>query len=365
MQGMLPTKDQRLDAEPTVFLRPGAQHPWQPLSEEGAAELLRVRSDNIREWCAAGMPRRADGFFDALDVVNWVCWNRLFACPVLARRWRTFAAWFGPAEQMRPRCVRWQRTHRLYLPHEVDSFRWWIPTPIRTLGQHIERDEPLNVLGCSTLRSGGFWVLEGVPVGTVVTASGVTDVSLNPRVILAPQTAEHRLLMDMMEGVVEEFRYEYRFHTAGEFTPGSVTPERWIGSCLDCAMTMGAELEHLGRRWRLMSGIIAHSAIANPHYWIECQGDSGQWIPCDPTIPAIFKMLGRDWRSALSRSVGIQDCGRITISAGMTGLPGIPGGASCRSTGGEAQATVKGIDYNATACIDWACAECTASFSGW
>lgn len=354
-------KDQRLADEPPL-LEPGDRHPWGPLMPAAAAEVLRVAGSTLDAWCAAGLARRADGRFDALELINWVTWNRLGECPVLARRWRTFVTWFAGIEGLKRRTLCWRRTQRLHLPGRVERLIWWIPAPPMLPGQRVVRDSGLAAAGCTAARAHGRWCLTGTPPEAAVVATGEVELTLQPTVFLPPDAAEHRQLAGLVEALAADFRYEYRFHECRGLPPDAPTPERWSGSCLDAALTMGALCDRLGRRWRLMGGLVAHAAIANPHFWIECLGEAGVWIPVDPTIPAVWRMLGRDWRTIVPRVVGWRDSCRITLSCGDAGIPGIPGGASWRSLGGEALAVVAGVERNAYPCIDWVCADCEAAF---
>lgn len=359
---IIPMKDRHLAGDLLPLLEPGDRHPWGPLAPVAAAEVLRVPESTLISWCGAGLPRRADGRFDVLDLINWVTWNRLSDCPVLARRWRTFATWFAGVEGMKRRTLRWRRHHRLFLPAPVDHLSWWIPAPASLPGQRIERESRLDARGCTAARSGAYWRLEGAPLDTTVEAVGETVLALMPTVLLPPDAGEHRLLAGLVEAVAEDFRYEYRFHAAYEAPVGQPVPSRWTGSCLDAALTLGALCDRIGRRWRLMGGIVAHTAIANPHFWVECFGEAGLWIPVDPTIPAVWRMLGRDWRAIIPRVVGVRDSSRIILICGGEGIAGIPGGPTCRSIVGEALATVAGVVHNAIPCLDWACADCQAEF---
>ena len=323
---------------------------------------MRVTPSDLEAWRSAGLPGRSDGGFDPLPLINWVTWNRLADSPVLARRWSVFASWFSPEEGRRPRQVRWRRIHRLHLPAIPQHFSWWIPTPLDLPGQDILEDEGLTVANCTATREGGFIRITGTPQTLPVEAQGRVALRLTAAERLPRDCAEHRALSEIIAAVAERFHYDYRFHAAGEYATGTAAPERWDGSCLDCALTLGALFDRQRRPWRLMGGLVVRTAIANPHFWVECLSQDNLWIPCDPTVPAVLRMLGRDWRAAVAQAVGIQDTCRLTLVSGGEGLTGLPGGASSRSTGGEAVVTLAGHTYNAFPCIDWACADCTASF---
>jgi hypothetical protein len=179
--------------------------------------------------------------------------------------------------------------------------------------------------------------------------------------VLTPTDAEHRELAQVMEEVVGGFRYEYRHHQPGEYltvyVSGTVDHPRNDGSCLDCAVTLGARIGQRGRPWRLVAGVVADSRIANPHFWIEVDTTAG-WAPLDPTLPAIVRMVGGDWRAAVRAWTGACDARRVTLGVVGAGLPGIPGGTSCGSLMGEAVAD----GVNAWPCVDWVCGDCEAEF---
>jgi hypothetical protein len=336
-------------------LAPGAQHPWQPLTTDDAAELLRVPVARIEEWSAIGLLRQADGRFTALDLINWTTWNRLTDCPVLARRWQTFRTWFLGAAAQRPRTRRWQRRPHLFLPGIPDHLIWRLPAPLTVSGQQVVQDDGVQAAGFHCHREEhpqvAWWVLNGVPSSAVVTATGEAQIRLMPDRILSEDTIAHARLVDAMAAVVERFRYEYRFHPPGELHPALARPAQQ-GSCLDIALALGDLLGRDGWTWRLGVGIVARSGIANPHAWLECRGDDGAWIPLDPTLPAVERMLGGDWRAVLGRAVGVRDTARITLA--LVGADDPPLVA--------AEAVIAGTTHDAGDCYDWACADCADTF---
>jgi hypothetical protein len=120
----------------------------------------------------------------------------------------------------------------------------------------------------------------------------------------------------------------------------------------------------MSRPWRLVAGLVANTAIANPHFWVEAEVAGGRWAPLDPSLPAIVRMVGGDWRAAARAWTGALDARRVTLGVVGAGLPGIPGGGSIGSAIGEAVATgADGVARSAWACLDWVCGDCEAEFS--
>ena len=124
-------------------------------------------------------------------------------------------------------------------------------------------------------------------------------------------------------------------------------------------MALASLLEERGRPWRLLSGVVADSRIANPHFWIETETTDGRWAPLDPTLPAIVRMVGGDWRAASRAWSGVCDARRVTLGVVGAGRAEIPGGASVGSLMGEV--VVDG--RNAWPCLDWVCGDCESEFS--
>jgi hypothetical protein len=353
---------------PVAPIAPGPAHPHPPFDDAGLAGFAQVDADTVRGWRAAGMPTDAAGRTDPFTCLNWLSWGHLELYPALARRWRTYLRWFAPfvAGEDRPRRMRWQRTHRLFLPPNLHlaGLTWWLPTVPDHTGQAVQGEQTLAADGMRTEVEAGFFRLTGA---TEAPARGEVEVALTPYRALVPGDGDHAALADLLEQVAAEFHYEYREHTPWEYPAAAADPAprpstRWAGSCLDCAQTLARLVEARGRPWRLVGGIVAHDAIANPHFWIEVDSTAG-WTPLDPSLPAIARMLGADWRPFARAYAGGLDARRVTVAVGDQGRSGVPGGATLGSAIGEAVVTLEGQTRNAWPCLDWVTGECTATFT--
>ena len=100
----------------------------------------------------------------------------------------------------------------------------------------------------------------------------------------------------------------------------------------------------------------ARTGLATPHVWLEVADADSTWTPVDPSLPAIGRLLGADWRTWARAWTGSHDGLRITVARGDLSLARIPGGATLHSLVGEA---VIADGANAWACCDWACGECS------
>lgn len=346
-----------------ALLLPGARHPYAPLSLSALARFVHVPLTEVARWLAEGLPQTADGRIDPFECSNWLCAGRLDRCPTLARRWRTYLLFFAPflAGQDRVRRLQWKRAQRLYLPDQVEQLTWWLPRASTTGSQVVESDEAPQVHGCITTDAGAWWRIVGRPPadGPALTTNAVVHIS--PRQVLSPDSADHAEFATLMEDVVGSFRYEYRHHQPWEyreaFTTGRVDDPRSVGSCLDCALAVGARLTRRDRRWRVVAGMVADSRIANPHFWIEVDTTAG-WAPLDPTLPAIVRMVGGDWRAAVRAWTGACDARRLTLGVVGAGLTDIPGGSTVGSLMGEVVADGR----NAWSCLDWVCGDCESEF---
>jgi len=345
-------------------LLPGARHPYAPMSAATLARFVHVPLAEVGHWLAEGLPQTADGLVDPFDCSNWLCAGRLDRCPTLARRWRTYLLFFAPflAGQDRVRRLTWTRRQRLYLPQRPTRLTWWLARATATDAQQIEREDAPALPGAVTTALERWWRIDGAPADSEPQLVATTQVRISPRQVLAPDSADHQQLARMQEAIVGAFRYEYRHHQPGEyraaFTGGVVDRPRQVGSCLDIAMAVGAELTRLSRPWRVVAGVVADSRIANPHFWIEADTTAG-WAPLDPTLPAIVRMVGGDWRAAVRAWTGACDARRITLGVVGEGVADLPGGSTAGSLMGEAIAD--GI--NAWPCLDWVCGDCEAEFS--
>ncbi len=356
------------------LLWPGARHPYAPMSVRELSRFLHVAVADVQRWIQLGLPQNSAGLIDLFTCSNWLCWGHLDDCPTLARRWRTYLLFFAPflAGEDRPRHVTWKRTQRLYLPDLPDTKKdsrhltWWTARASPSATQQVERDVPPSLSSCTTISDGDWWRVQGNVSETEPHISMESQLRLSPTHVLDYDSAEQRELAALVEQVAADFRYEYRHHQPWEYRQAlssnaltrQLTP-RWVGSCLDCALALGVRLNERSRPWRLKAGMVADSRIANPHFWLEAQTLDGQWAPLDPTLPAIVRMVGGDWRAAVRAWSGACDARRVTLGTVGAGLPDIPGGASVGSLMGEA--VVDGI--NAWPCLDWVCGDCEADFT--
>lgn len=334
------------------------------MSVSALARFVHVEISEVARWIAEGLPQSADGLIDPFACSNWLCDGRLDRCPTLARRWRTYLLFFAPflAGQDRVRQVTWIRSQRIYLPGSARSLSWWLARAAPTPAQLVEHEDAPVLTGATVTPSGGWWRIVGTDSGPEPAITATTRLRLTPHTVLAVGSDEQRDLAALMEEVVGSFRYEYRHHQPWEyqqaFTGGAVGEVRQVGSCLDAALTLGAALTQRRHPWRVVAGMVADSRIANPHFWLEVDTTYG-WAPLDPTLPAIVRMVGGDWRAAVRAWTGACDARRITLGVVGSGIDGIPGGASCGSLMGEA--VVDGA--NAWPCLDWVCGDCEAVFS--
>ncbi len=163
--------------------------------------------------------------------------------------------------------------------------------------------------------------------------------------VLRPELTEPRdrqLFEALLARLAADFTYAYRRHQPGE-------PLGRVGTCLDISRLLGQELQRLGRAWRLVSGVVAHRGLANVHFWVEAEDGPAGWIPLDPTLPAVARMLGGDWRSTVPLAVGRHDGRRIRL-ASTPGPVGDDLGGICGWLDAEGA--------NAIFCTDWAIGEC-------
>jgi hypothetical protein len=348
------------------LLAPGPAHPHGPCRPAELARFVHVDIEQVLRWVALGLPTLADGRIDPFVASNWLSAGHLDECPALARRWRTYLVWFAPfvAGQDRARNVRWTRTHRLYLPERPARLDWWLPAVGEAPGQRVLAVRPPVAEALTTSDDHRAHRLEGTPADALPTARGAVDVALLPTAVLAPDDDDHRALAPLVTEVAGTFRYEYRHHRAGDWAQGMAAPARASGSCLDCALALGARLDAISRPWRLVAGLVANTAIANPHFWLEAEVSGARWAPLDPSLPAIVRMVGGDWRAAARAWTGALDARRITLGVVGQGVAGIPGGSSVGSAMGEAVATgTDGVERSAWPCLDWVCGDCEAEFS--
>jgi hypothetical protein len=318
------------------MLQPGAEHP-HPLRPAGElAAWLGVEPARVDAWISAGLPSTPEGI-DAFAAVNWLS-DRLDEAPILRARWQRFLGWFAPfvAGEDRAASRYVTRSQRLFLPHEPQSIRWWIPR----LQDAV--NEEWSVPQAVTKTHVKVYSAEAEACATVK---------------IRPERRAAADLLPLVEEVIDGFTYGYRHHRPNDDYHG-----RMSGSCLDLTFAVGQRLTDIGRPWRLCSGVIAHTALANPHFWLEVEATGGVWIPVDPTLPALAKRFATlhrtDWRTWARAYTGGCDARRVTLCRGEAPLRDIPGGSTIGSTIGEAVVD----DKNAWSCIDWVCGECRWEF---
>ena len=120
----------------------------------------------------------------------------------------------------------------------------------------------------------------------------------------------------------------------------------------------------------LFGGVVACSAIANPHDWLEVVGPGDTWIPLDPSLPCIARMLGLDWQPWVDAYCGGCDAGRILIARHRVGddpwwldeTVVAAHGAFVHPTPGELFVRQDGTWRSAWACQDWSCGWCHDQF---
>ncbi len=350
----------------SIFIHPGDAHPHPPVAAEDLADRLDVTTAEVLSWVKEGL-RSRDGLIDPFDAANWLCWGRLDRCPLLERRWQSYLRWFIPHVHGAdtPHRYRIRQIHRLFLPQPMTTVHWYVPRiPITSEQTEVSYSAALASGDADESGSAGPFARFGwnQPQAQLRVA-GAATVAVSPRPVdLFP---DHRELVAMVEELAAEFRYEYRHHAPAE-ERGRTLPitsaNELVGSCYDCAVELGRRLGERGRPWRLCTGVIANSAIANPHFWLKVDTTVG-WVPVDPSIPAIARMLGADWRAFVDAYVGACDARRITLSEGDCVLPSLPGGPSIGSSIGEAIVVdANGIRRNAWSCIDWVCGDCSWIF---
>ncbi|MBA2480428.1 MAG: hypothetical protein H0V44_07180 [Planctomycetes bacterium] len=346
---------------------PGTAHPHPPMAAEDLADRLDVSTADVLSWVKEGLPVDS-GLIDPFLAANWLCWGRLDRCPLLQRRWQTYLRWFMPHVHAQDTLHRYRvrQIHRVFLPEPMASLNWYVPripvtadqVDVRYLSALSATDGPTDV-GSAGPFARFAWTDPG-PNPRVV---GSAEVAVAPHAVdLFP---DHRELVAMVEELACEFRYEYRHHESGEARDRILpitSSNEIVGSCLDCALELGRRLGERGRAWKLCSGVIANSVIANPHFWLKVDTTVG-WVPVDPSLPAIARMLGADWRAVVAAYVGGCDARRITLAEGDHHLPSLPGGPSIGSTIGEIFALDgAGNRRNAWPCLDWVCGDCSWIF---
>lgn len=334
-------------------LRPGLADPNRPADDQALADRLGVEAADVGRWCADGLARRPDGLLDPLAAVNWLTWGRLDRCPVLARRWRTWLGHFAPFARNAdsPRRVRARRRHRLCLPGAWNRLSWWLPLPPDELPGQVA----VSGIWPAAAEPGPGWRLLQLPHPAETAIEAVEEWSLAPVRV----EADAGLLADVEE-IAAGFRYGYRRHRAEDLLALPHEPPEG-GSCLDCALALACRLRDRGRRWRLRAGVVAHPQVANPHLWIEAEAPGGGWIPLDPSLPAIARIIGsEDWRSWARAWTGGCDARRVTVGVWDPQDPvaGLPAGTPLGGALGMLEVEDSAGRHEAWSCLDWVCGEC-------
>ena len=342
------------------WLLPGTADPLPDAALADTAEHYGVDALQVRSWCEQGLPQEPDGRLNPFTVCNWLSHGRLHLAPALARRWRSYLNWFRPfvRGQHERRHYHWQRRHRCYFPERQDQWRWWLPLVPSAHGQHCESDQ---LEGAQRCRVGGVevWRLTGQQQAAVQ-VQGFSSVAVESRRTLPVESSEYREIHAIAEDLVASFIYGYRRHRRHQ--QGLQFPPDGSGSCLDASLILAQRYRNAGRPATIVGGIIANDALANPHFWVEVGTTHGP-VAVDPSIPAIAKMLGEDWRPWLNAYVGGVDARRITLARGMAPLPDVYPHTFNWSIGELMAADSQGNWRNAWPCIDWVCGECQGIFS--
>ncbi|MFW5858565.1 MAG: hypothetical protein ACOCYP_00940 [Planctomycetota bacterium] len=300
----------------------------------------------LARWVAAGLPQREDGSFCQLTVANWVAWHRLDEAPVLARAWRSYLDHFRPfvIRTQQPRPVRWHDTRRFFLPAGVAQLEWELPLPCATASQQVRQE---GSFGGRALEGGGEH-------GVIDAPESAPALRATSRLVLRPlRCAVPGELRRCFAELASDWIYVYQDRRVPEM---DATGHR--GDCLAAALTLGEQMAALGRKWRLLAGVIARDDLINPHYWIEV-ADTDGWIPFDPTLPAIARMLGEDPQAWIAAYAGGCDAGRVAVACGAACAVyphRAPGRLSLSGPG-------IGTGVDGWACIDWVCGSCTGSFA--
>lgn len=320
-----------------MLLTPGDRNPNAPCPPAELARRLALTPEAFRRCLDDGMPALADGRIDPYAATNWLSWGRLERCPALARRWRAWLRWFTtPGRACR---LEVRRAQTCFLP-EPRALRWLVPEPADAPGQHV-----LSRLWSEGETQAGYRLIERA-AAEQHTWSCADEIALEP---LEVPAAGRPALEHLVADLAGTFDYAYRQHLPGDTGDAG----RASGTCLDLALRCGAGVARLGRRWRLVSGVVAHRALANVHFWVEAEDVGGAWVPLDPTIPAVARMLGADWRALVPLAVGRHDGRRIRVAHHE--------GLMKNTLGGIAGLVDAGGGDEALFCTDWALGECSWS----
>jgi Transglutaminase-like superfamily len=329
------------------------------------AAFMHVSEAQVQRWLAQGLPCVADGRIDPFACANWLCWGHLSECPALLRRWRTYLIFFAPflSGETAARTLRCTMKRRIYLPQPIENLHIVLPLLSTTLQQELLSETHIIANGWQNGEiCNDCWRAQHMqPVQDDNTIHITQQVRVTPTVSDLT-AAEKKIFQHWMNDVAGQFRYVYRHHEPDDYLAaleGEKIIPRFEGSCFDCAMALAALAQENQRPWRLISGIVAHSAIANPHFWLECETTNGQWTPLDPSLPAIVRMMNGDWQTSVAAWTGNLDARRVTLGVVGAGAADIPGGAAIGSRIGELFSST----HNAWSCLDWVCGDCETDFT--
>ncbi len=338
------------------FLKPGDNHPYAPESLEDTASHYGITKSRLLQWVDEGLPLLNNNTIDSFNACNWITWNRLNDAPALARRWKSYLAWFQPfiSNQERSRTYRCTRTHTLYLPAQTHStIKWALPTPMNNTHQHLEHCDLFRGVDSNTCDHTTYQEVSSTTPRKSYTVESNCTVHVNAFIKTAPTIKTK--LRELLEPFLHEFIYGYRHH---QHDDGGIPEKRMDGSCLDCALTAQSILEEHGWASTLCGGIIASTALANPHFWLEVT-DGSKTTYVDPSLPCIARMLGAETEPWMSAYIGGVDARRVWLSKGPSQFACTPHSQFISAATGTAE--VDGI--NAWHCIDWVCGECSWQFN--
>jgi transglutaminase-like putative cysteine protease len=323
------------------------------------AATYGVAPTAVASWIDDGLPVTSSGDIDPMVCCNWLSWGRLDRAPALARRWRRYLDFFAVhrAGADYPRQITWQRRHRLYVPPVQGTLTWWLPDPCAHVAQEVVSVGALGTMGRYAEPVGAGQELRlDMDGGATIELSGTAVVAVAPQMGHVA-VSERMQLRRIVAEVVADFRYLYRRHRRDD----GEHPAPSSGTCLDCARLLQQRLAAAGRVSRLVAGLIAADDLANPHYWLEVEVADGRWVPIDPSLAAIARMLGEDWQTWIDPWLGGCDARRITLALG----PDRAGAAMfCSPAPGRAIIQGPATSADAWACQDWVCGATDAHF-GW
>lgn len=343
------------------MLEPGEWDPHADMPEAAIAALYGVDEGRIRDWIADGLAREANGRLNPFTVCNWLSWGRLSESRALARRWQSYLRWFEPFVMGMPerRQITWHREHGFYLPLAASTVTWWLPAVRSTATQECAVD---TLDSATAMRQGGLplwrWTLSDLSPGyhQIRGRAQVRVVSCHADRL---DPSEHNHLLALIEDFMPSYHYGYRRHRRR--SDGAFAAQCSPGSCLDLSLGLQRYLGQHQVASTLVGGIIAHNQLTNPHFWLEVATSIGA-VPVDVTIPAIAKMLGRDWREWLNAYVGGCDARRITLGRGVSPLPHSPPQPFTWALGELHIEDRQARQWNGWPCMDWVCGDCRGRF---